>query len=131
MSLSGYSQKILQESDFPVKIIYQGKQRILVTLSQVDSLNIAYSYLDECREYADTLETVVLNFNDLIEQGKIAEAALRTIINNKNLVIDKNNDMVFELEKELEKEKKKLKFFKLSTNILGGVAAVLLIIILL
>jgi len=39
--------------------------------------------------------------------------------------------MVFELEKELEKEKKKLKFFKLSTNILGGVAAVLLIIILL
>jgi len=73
MSLSGYSQKILQESDFPVKIIYQGKQRILVTLSQVDSLNIAYSYLDQCREYADTLETVVLKFNDLIEQGKIAE----------------------------------------------------------
>ena len=131
MSLSSFSQQTLQEGEFPVKVNYQGEERVLITLSQVDSLNITYSYLDECREYSDTLETVVLKFNEIIREGKEAEVSLRKVINSKNNILDKSNELVFELESEAKKNKKKLKFFKLTTSILGGIAAVLLIIVLL
>jgi len=130
-NLSSFSQQTLQEGEFPVKVNYQGEQRVLITLSQVDSLNITYSYLDECREYSDTLETVVLEFHEIIEEGKVAESQLRKVINSKNDILDKSNELVFELENEIAKKEKKMKFLKLTTSILGGIAAVLLIVVLL
>ena len=130
MSLSSFSQKILKESDFPVKIVYQEKERVLITLDQVDSLNIAFANLEECSEYQDSLEITLVKYKKLIETGKEVEQSLRGIMSTKDKIIQESNTLTEKLEEQKNKQKKKLKFFKLSTEILGGAAAVLLLILL-
>ena len=130
MSLLSYSQRILKESDFPVKIVYQDSERVLITLNQVDSLNLAFANLEECEEYEDSLESSIVKYKEIIVKGKEVEAGLLTIIKTKDGIIEESEAFSEELKKDNNKKKKRLKFFKLSTEILGGAVIVLLLVLL-
>ena len=130
MSLLSYSQRILKESDFPVKIVYQDSERVLITLNQVDSLNLAFANLEECEEYEDSLESSIVKYKEIIVKGKEVEAGLLTIIKTKDCIIEESEAFSEELKKDNNKKKKRLKFFKLSTEILGGAVIVLLLVLL-
>ena len=125
-----YSQKILQESDFPVKVEYQGANRVLITLDQVDSLNLTYSHLEQCDEYTDSLELNIRSYMRLVNQGKKIEHNLKAIIDDKDEIISANNEIVKEYENRDAEQKRKIKILKLTRNILAGATAVLLILIL-
>jgi len=130
MSLSSFSQRILKESEFPVKIVYQEKERVLITLDQVDSLNIAFSNLTECIEYQDSLEITIVKYKELITTGKEVEQSLRGILSVKDNLIQESTQLSKVLEEDNKKKKKKLKFFKLSTEVLGGAAVALILLLL-
>ena len=131
MSLLVYSQKTLEENDFPVKVEYQGKHRVLITLDQVDSLNLTYSYLDECEEYSDSLEKINVGYKSLVNQGLKIESKLRNVLSDKDKIITTNNEIIKEYESIDSKQKRKIKILKLTRNILAGATAVLLIVVLL
>ena len=130
MSLSSFSQRILKESEFPVKIVYQEKERVLITLDQVDSLNIAFSNLTECIEYQDSLEITIVKYKELITTGKEVEQSLRGILSVKDNLIQESTQLSKVLEEDNKKKKKKLKLFKLSTEVLGGAAVALILLLL-
>ena len=131
MSLLSYSQRILKESDFPVKIVYQDSERVLITLNQVDSLNLAFANLEECSEYQDSLEVTVTKYKIIIQEGKEVEQSLRGLVSIKDKVIKESDSLSELLEKDNIKKTKRLKLFKRTTEILGGVAVVLIIVLLL
>lgn len=130
MNQLSYSQKTLQESDFPVKVEYQGHPRVIITLSQVDSLNFTYSYLDECTEYRDSLERSVVGLKVLYNAGKRIERGLKEVIEGKNQIIEEERVLLEEYVAYDAKQKKKIKRLKFFRTLLGGVSAVLLIIVL-
>ena len=129
-SLSSSSQRILKESDFPVKIVYQEKERVLITLDQVDSLNIAFANLEECIEYEDSLEATLAKYKDLINTGKEVEQSLKGVISQKDQILKEADALTIVLTEDNNKKKKKLKLFKNSTQILGGAVFVLLLVLL-
>lgn len=129
-SLSSSSQRILKESDFPVKIVYQEKERVLITLDQVDSLNIAFANLEECIEYEDSLEATLAKYKDLINTGKEVEQSLKGVISQKDQILEESDALTIVLTEDNKKKKKKLKLFKSSTQILGGAVFVLLLVLL-
>jgi len=131
MSLLSYSQRILEESDFPIKIVYQNSERVLITLDQVDSLNLAFANLEECDEYQDSLEVTIARYKSIIKEGKEVEQSLRGLVSSKDRIIEESNSLSKVLEDDNIKKAKRLKLFKRTTEILGGVATVLLIILLL
>lgn len=131
MSLLSYSQRILEESDFPIKIVYQDSERVLITLDQVDSLNLAFANLEECDEYQDSLEVTIARYKSIVKEGKEVEQSLRGLVSSKDRIIEESNSLSKVLEDDNIKKAKRLKLFKRTTEILGGVATVLLIILLL
>ena len=130
MSLSSFSQRILEESDFPVKIVYQEKERVLITLDQVDSLNIAFANLEECEEYEDSLESTIVKYKNLVEVGKEVEYSLKGVISQKDQILKESDALTTVLTEDNNKKKKKLKLFKTSTQVLGGAVFVLLLVLL-
>ena len=130
MSLCSFSQRTLKESDFPVKIVYQEKERVLITLDQVDSLNIAFSNLEECIEYEDSLESTIVKYKILIKDGKEVEQSLKGIILQKENIAEESDALIEALIEDNNKKKKKLKLFRRSTQVLGGAAFVLLLVLL-
>ena len=130
MNQLSYSQKTLQESDFPVKVEYQGHSRVIITLSQVDSLNFTYSYLDECQEYTDSLEVTIVGYKNLNEQSQRIEKGLRDVIADKTALIEEEEKLLGEYVEYDAKQKKKIKRLNFFTKILGGVSVVLLVLVL-
>jgi len=130
MSLWSYSQRILEESDFPVKIVYQNSERVIITLDQVDSLNIAFANLEECEEYEDSLHSAIEEYKEIIIKGKEVEESLAGLVKQKDAIIVESKEFNEQLKEDNNKKKKKLKFFKLSTEVLGGAVAVLLLVLL-
>ena len=125
-----YSQKILQESDFPVKVQYQGHPRVLITLSQVDSLNFTYSHLNECKEYNDSLEKVNSGYETLVNHGRRIESGLRKVITDQSTLIKEEQALISDYVEHDAKQKKKIKRFKFFSQVLGGTTAILLILVL-
>jgi hypothetical protein len=130
MSLLSYSQRILKESDFPVKIVYQDSERVLITLNQVDSLNLAFANLEECEEYEDSLESTIVKYKALIETGKEVEYSLKGVILQKDRILEESDALTKVLTDDNNKKKKRLKLFKHSTQVLGGAVFVLLLVLL-
>lgn len=130
MSLWSYSQRILGESDFPVKIVYQDSERVLITLNQVDSLNVAFANLEECEEYEDSLHSAIDGYKEVIIKGQEVEESLAGLVKQKDAIIVESKEFNEQLKEDNNKKKKKLKFFKLSTEVLGGAVVVLLLVLL-
>jgi cell shape-determining protein MreC len=130
MNQLSYSQKTLQESDFPVKVEYQGHSRVIITLSQVDSLNFTYSYLDECKEYTDSLEGTIVGYKNLNEQSQRVEEGLRSVISEKTKIIELEQELIGEYQQYDAKQKKKIKRLRFFTRVLGSVSVILLVLVL-
>ena len=126
----GYSQKILQEGDFPVKVEYQGHPRVLISLSQVDSLNFTYSYLAECQEYTDSLEGTIGEYKNLYTQSMRVEQGLREVIADKTEIIQEEEKLIGVYQEYDAKQKKKIKRLKFFTKVLGSVSVILLVLVL-
>ena len=110
--------------------MYQEKERVLITLDQVDSLNIAFSNLEECIEYEDSLESTIVKYKILIKDGKEVEQSLKGIILQKENIAEESDALIEALIEDNNKKKKKLKLFRRSTQVLGGAAFVLLLVLL-
>ncbi len=130
MSLLSYSQRILEESDFPVKIVYQDSERVLITLDQVDSLNLTFANLEECEEYGDSLHSAIDQYKEIITKGKEVEESLAGLVKQKDAIIEESKEFNEGLKEDINKKKKKIKLFKLSTEVLGGAVVVLLLVLL-
>ena len=127
---SGFCQKILVDSDFPALIEFQGAQRVLLTLPQVDSLNFVYSYLDECREYNDSLKSTIDDYDTIINLGKKIEKGLLISITEQRNIINLKDNVISEQEKANKKLMRKYKFFKIVYGVLGVGMGILLVIVL-
>lgn len=103
-----------QTSEYPKKIVYQGDTLVLITLDQVDSLNITYSVVDQYKELSDSLkssikeyEIVVLKDKEIIEELEKKVEIHDQILEQKNIIIQEERG-----EKEkYQKKNKRLKFF--------------------
>jgi FtsZ-binding cell division protein ZapB len=122
---------VFSQTTFPIKTVYQGKNAVLISEPQMDSINITYLRLK-----------VALAKEDMF---KINENLLNTKLESKNLTIDylktenknlKNQKMLYDnrienlLEKheyDLRKKNKGKVYWFLGGTILGLVSALIML----
>ncbi len=131
--LLSFSTKIWgANSEYPKIIVYKGDTLVLITLGQVDSLNITYTIVDEYKELSDSLKSSVAGYELVIIKDKEIIRELREKNEIHDQIVEQKNIVNEELKKDNKKLKKKnklLKFFNgvlmVTTTILGVVVAIL------
>jgi len=132
MLLLGFSGKTWgQSSKYPKKYIYQGDTVVLITMAQVDSLNISYARIDQYKELSDSLKSAVEGYEIVVIKDKKIIQELERKVNLKDGVIEQTEVIAEEYKKDkekLEKKNKRLKFFNgvlmVTSIVLGVIVAI-------
>jgi hypothetical protein len=100
--------QITSENKYPVKEIRpNGDTTVVVSMEQVDKINITYINLEECKELNKNKDSIIIINNEKIEllDSTILEKDLQlqvkdTIIDSKDNIIDNKDKIIDEKDKK-------------------------------
>lgn len=128
------AKKTSVENVYPKKIVYEGDTLVLITMDQVDSLNITYATVDEYKELSDSLSSSIDGYEVVIVKDKEIIKELEEKVDIKNAIIVEKDVIIEEHEKDnkkLKRKNKRLKFFNgvlmVTTTVLAVTTAILLL----
>lgn len=123
-----------QSSEYPKKIVYEGDTLVLITMDQVDSLNITYATVDEYKELSDSLNSSIVGYELVIVKDKEIIKEIKEKVKLKDGIIKEKDVIIDEDKKIIEKLKRKndrLKFFNgvltVATTVLGVIVVIALL----
>lgn len=120
-----------QSNEYPKKVVYQGDTVVMITMAQVDSMNIAYASINQNQELNDSLRSAIEGYEVVVIKDKEIISELESKGELKDEIIAQKDVIVEEQEKEkkkLIKKNKRLKFFNgvlMVTSIVLGVVVVI------
>lgn len=116
---------IFSQEKYPSIIVVNNDTLVAISMANVDSINIAYSNLDECSEMLDIQDTHIIDLDKIIigERSIIKKQDSVIAYNNKIFILQ--NDKIEYQETIIKKNNRKLKFHK-NTNICCGIIILLL-----
>jgi len=124
------AQNTSVEYGLPATTEYQGESVAVITMNQVDSINLTYQYVEECEEYQDSLQSNIAGLHAVIDSGLVAEDHLKYALNKSEGINDINDLIVESLNLDNKKLKRKLRLNKFVARI-TSVAAIILVAIIL
>lgn len=120
MSNLGFSQ-----TGYPKKVTVNKDTVIALTPAQVKIINLKKFDLDVCNEINDSLISKIKSDSVLIVHQNLLCVSLREQISTQGKIIDNNNAINSNLQKDLEKAKKLYNRQKIKTGVMGGISVVL------
>ena len=110
-----------------MKVVIGKDTGCFVPMSAVDTLNIAYSKLDECRELRDSLkseirthETKEKQQTELLESKKRELALEETVAKERGIQLEVK-------DKEIKRKDRQILWMKIQRGILAGATAILVV----
>ena len=98
-------------------------------MDQVDSINLTYDYLDECKEYTDSLLSTITGLHGVVEKGKTGEAKLKEALTTQEDINEASGQIIEQQKKDYKRQGRKLKLYKFGATVFGVAAVVLGIIV--
>jgi len=121
-------------NEYPRIIVYEGDTLVLITMNQVDSLNITYATVDEYKEFNDSLkasiieyELVIIKDKQIIKNLTDKNKACTGVVGEKDIIIEEHEKD----NKKLKNKNKRLKFFNRILTATTTVLAVVVVIVVL
>lgn len=95
--------------EYPKMVIQGGDTLVMITIPQVDSINITYITLDEYREKNDSLHSAVDSMRIIIGKDDELMKVLEERIAIKDTIIEKKDEIIEIQDIEMEKKDKKIR----------------------
>jgi hypothetical protein len=119
------SLSVLSQSEYPKLYVLNNDTFCLLTIDQVNTVNVSFVRLDGCNMMVDTLNKLVLQQDVAIKHYQ----ELSNEQDNKMLlqqrILAEQDKQIGLYDKEAKKNKRKIKWLKFQRNALAVVAAVL------
>ena len=97
----------------------------MITMDQVDSLNIAYVEVDQYKELSDSLNSSIEGYEVVILKGKRVIKELKEKIDIHEQIVEQKDIVIDEQKKEIKKRDRKIKRLKFFNGVLVVVSVVL------
>ena len=124
-----FSASDLPQDSLPIEIEFRGVQGVLISYDQLDSAVITAEYLDECKEYRDSLESTMVIMIDAAEIGEAIQNEQEARIATKDSLSDVKDNFIEYQRKGNKKLKRQNKVLKFITPFAVGAAIIEAIVI--
>jgi hypothetical protein len=121
------------QDGYPKKVVINGDTVIAITIAQMTIINGLHISLEECREHRDSLLTTVDSCRLLSNLCDSTTTRLLSIISIQDTAIAEKTSIITAAESSNKKQQKEIKrlynigaLYKVSTGVLGILAAILI-----
>lgn len=121
------------QDGYPKKVVINGDTVIAITIAQMTIINGLHISLEECREHRDSLLATVDSCQLLSNLCDSTTTRLLSIIAIQDTAIAEKTGIIYQAESSNKKQQKEIKrlynigaIYKVSTGVLGILAAILI-----
>lgn len=111
--------------NYPQKAVINGDTVCIISISQVDSINVTYIKLDECHEICTVLRAEISNYEELVKTNEVIMESNQKQLEIQKHIIEEKNQVDVQNEEIIKKQKRAIKWLRVERDVLGVAVLIL------